>query len=452
ALLQQESDKEDAQILSARIRTSEIEPASYAHQIGVKKPVEFVFPKPEVCTLTNGMKVFSYHNATTPKINMIIEFKARSYVDPENQQGLYNFVTSMMTEGTENYTGAQLAQAIESRGMALDVYSGGIVLKMLRDDFEFGLDILKEVVTKANFPEEEIEKVREQIKAEIKQYWDEPRSFASQVVREHIYKGHPYSTLGIGRLDAIEAITRDDLVNFYKKYICPYGARMAIVGDLRDYKIKELLEKKLSDWKAHKIEDVVFPTLVPSAAADINYPINRDQVVLCLAQLSVNRKDPDFDAYLLFDQIFGGGVLGSMSSRLFDLREKTGLFYTIKGSLLAGTDEQPGMFLISTIVSLDRLAEAEKAIKNTIDTVVDTLTEEELQEAKRAVLNSLVDYFAANSSIASTFLFLDKYNFPADYFDKRAEQLNKVTLEDMKTAVRKLLNSENLVTVRVGRV
>ncbi len=452
AELQSKSDEEDVKILSARVRTTPVEGPSYANTIYAHDVVEFCFPRAEKCELTNGMKVFCYNNPTTPKINIIVEFKARSFFDPDDKLGLYNFVASMMTEGTDNYTGAALAEAIESRGMSMDVYPGGIALKVLHDDLEYGLDILKEIVTNANFPEDEIEKVRDQIESEIKQYWDEPRSFIRQLVRQQIYKGHPYSKLSTGSCESVGAITREDLIAFYKQYISPYGARMAIVGDLRHYKLKDLLEKKLKDWKSTKIESFDYPQLSPSEAVEINYPINRDQVVLCLAQLSIDRKHPDFDKYLLFDQIFGGGVLGSMSSRLFDLREETGLFYTIGGTLVAGIDEQPGMFLVSTIVSVDRLKEAEAAIKNTIDTVAETLTEQELEEAKRAVINSLVDNFAANSSIAGTFLFLDKYNFPADYFDKRAAQLNSVTLDDMKAAIKKLLKSDNMITVRVGRV
>jgi zinc protease len=271
-------------------------------------------------------------------------------------------------------------------------------------------------------------------------------------VRNEIYKGHPYSKQTMGTQKSIKSISRQDLIDFYKKYISPSGARMAVVGDIRDYKLKELLEKKLQDWKASFVEDMQFPALTPTQVHEINYPINRDQVVLCLAQLSIDRKHPDFDKYLLFDQIFGGGALGSMSSRLFDLREQTGLFYTIRGSLVAGADEQPGMFQVRTIVSLDRLAEAERVIKKTINEVVDTLQEEELNEAKRAVINTLVDNFAANSSMASTYLFLDRFEFPSDYFDKRAAQIESVTLDDMKAAIRNMLNSENLLTVRVGRV
>jgi predicted Zn-dependent peptidase len=39
------------------------------------------------------------------------------------------------------------------------------------------------------------EKIREQVLADIKSFWDEPSSFAGQLVRNIIYKGHPYSVM-----------------------------------------------------------------------------------------------------------------------------------------------------------------------------------------------------------------------------------------------------------------
>jgi zinc protease len=452
AVLQEESDIEDEKILARRMRSTEVGGAVYANTIDVQLPAQFQFPQSETMTLSNGLKVLYHTNAMTPKINIILEFKARSHYDPQDQQGLYTFVADMMTEGTENYTSEELADAIESRGMSLSVYPGGVALKMLKSDFVFGLELLKEVLTNATFPEDEIEKIRDQLLTDIKQYWDEPRSFVGHLVREVIYKDHPYNKQSIGTEKSVNAMARKDLINFYKKYISPSGARIAIVGDLEDYDLQNVLETALGDWQGLVIEEITYPQLSPVEKQEVNYPINRDQVVLCLAQLSIDRRHADFDKYLLFDQIFGGGALGSMSSRLFDLREQTGLFYTIRGSLTAGSDEQPGMFQIRTIVSLDRLAEAEKVIKETIDNVIDTLTEQDLEEAKAAVVNTLVDNFTSNGDIASTFLYVDRFKFPVDYFDKRAAQVEKVTLEDMKQAVKNILASDKIITVRAGRV
>lgn len=104
------------------------------------------------------------------------------------------------------------------------------------------------------------------------------------------------------------------------------------------------------------------------------------------------------------------------------MREQSGLFYTIGGSLVASADEQPGMVLVTTIVSLDRLAEAEKAIKGVMQNAVDEITPEELQEAKHAIINSIVNNFATNKSMAAIFLSLDRFGFPPDYYDTRAQK------------------------------
>ena len=68
-----------------------------------------------------------------------------------------------------------------------------------------------------NITEEEIEKIRDQLLTDIKQYWDEPRSFVGDLVRKVLYKGHPYSKQSIGTEKSIASITRQDLINFYKK-------------------------------------------------------------------------------------------------------------------------------------------------------------------------------------------------------------------------------------------
>ena len=140
-----------------------------------------------------------------------------------------------------------------------------------------------------------------------------------------------------------------------------------------------------------------------------------------------------------------------MVIRLFQLREQTGLFYTIGGSLIAGADEQPGMFLVQTIVSLDRLQEAEKLIKQTIETAADSVDQNEFDEARRAIVNAQVDNFASNYNIASALLFLDRYKFSADFFDQRAGKLDKISIADMTDAAKRVMKNK-LLTLRVGRV
>lgn len=450
--LQHLSDKEDARIIEGRVRDLPVEQAVHADKVEVQKAKKFTFHKPKQFTLSNGLKIFTHNNTNLPKIDLILSFKARRHYDPAELQGLYSFMCSMLIEGTKNYPGTHLAQAMEDYGMSLSVEPGYIVLSMLSDDFEKGLEFLHEILTNATFDEKEIEKVRDHLLTDLTMYWDSPREFSGHLIREKIYENHPYSQNYYGTFESVKEITRKDLIDFYTAHISPTGTRLSIVGDFKDYKIQEVLEKYLSDWKRDAAQGRTCPSLQKITQQRVTYPINRDQIVLAFAGVSVKRSDVDFDKLLLFDQIFGGGASGSMNSRLFALREQTGLFYSISGSLIAGSDEEPGMCVVRTIVSRDRLEEAKKAITKTMSEVIDSITEEELDRAKQTLISGRVDNFSSNRVMAGTFIAIDRFNLGEDYFDTRDVVLSKISLDQVKEAARKILNVENMITLEVGRL
>ncbi len=451
--LQSLSDSEDARILNGRVRTLPVEPARYAKKIQAKSPSAFSFAKAEKIELSNGMKVLMTNSVYVPKIDIVITFKARgSFYDPEEKQGLYEYMTRMLFEGTKNYKGTTLAQEMEKNGIHYSVQPGSLVLSMLSEDFEIGLGFAKELLMNATFPKDALKKICHTMEQDLKSYWDEPTEFATQLIVKEFYKDHPYSKCKYGTFDSLKKITQKDLIEFYKSVIVPKDAIMAIVGDVSAYDVKAMLEKYLSDWKGSCSIDLTFPQLEKIEAAIVSYPINRDQVVLAFVKPSITRLHPDFDALLLFEQAFSGGDSSSMSSKLFALREHSGLFYSIGGTFFAFSDEQPGLFIVKTMVSLDRLKEAETEIKKLLATVADSLTQEELDDAKKLILNNRVKNFESNARIATTFLFLNRYSLPADYFDTRAASLEKITLDDVKKAVKRVLKVDELVTFKIGRV
>ncbi|BDC35227.1 proteinase [Candidatus Dependentiae bacterium Noda2021] len=452
AKLQHISDQEDQKILDMHVRTSPIEEPRLAETMKPRAAQAFNFPHAKTACLSNGLNLLYYDNKNTPKIDIVIDFKAKSFYDPAGYEGLNTFMSSLLSEGTQKYSAAQLAQELESRGMSFSAGPGKAVFSMLSADFEKGLELLKEILLHPRFDEKEIEKIRHQLLVNLKNFWDEPKAFAGQLISECIYKGHPYSKNSLGSIETITKITKKDIINAYKQFITPQGTTMAIVGDLLDYNVQEVVRKIFGDWNGEPVKEITFPVVVKQKPTEICYPINRDQVVLAFVGLSVDRKNPDYDKLLLFDQLLSGGALGSMHSLLFRLREQSGLFYTIGGSLVSQANEQPGLVLVKTIVSKDRLEEAEKAIKNTLRTALENITPSEFEAGKQAITHSLVSNFESNQSTAEAFLWLKRYGFRADFFDKRGEQLAKISLTQMEEAVKKVLNADELITVKIGRV
>jgi len=450
--LQELSDQEDAKILGAKQREGLVEDGLYVHTVELQKKKIVKHGQPETQQIDNGLELLWYQNDTVDIVEIQLDFKANHFYDPENLQGIGFLTTKMLLEGTLNYPGQLFSDEIESYGILFSISPGSISTTCLPEDTEKALSFLSEILTNASFEEAAFEKVKSLISIQIKKYWDNASAFSVQLARDVVYKNHSHQKMILGSQESLEAITLQDCIDYYKNMMSPVGARLAVVGNIKNQDIPKLVSKTIGLWQGQAVRDLSHPSLEPVESKELLSYLNRDQVVLVFAGASVERAHDDFDKILLFDQILTGGSLRSMSSRLFQLREQSGLFYTIGGSLLYSAGHQPGMILIKTIVSNDRVDEAQAAIIKEIDYAIDTLSEEELQEAKNALINSFDSLYESNDQKASTFLFLKKYNLPFDYFEKRVETLQKITVDQVQVAVKKILSSEKLVKVKVGRV
>lgn len=450
--LQEKSDEEDQRILSRIDRTLAVEGGCHVHTIKSESARRFNYPRASSFIASNGLKVFLAHQPQTSKIDIILDFKAKYTYDPAGKEGLNLFISDMLLEGTKSYNGQELTQEFDKFGMTINTFPGQITLSTLCVDVERALILLGDIVVGSTLPLQSMEKIKSRLLSEHALFLDDAGKVAVQFTKELIYKDHPHHKNILGTRESLQSITHADVTKAYRQWITPIESRLILVGDLTGIDPELLIEKTLNRWKGESLENLVYPSLDSVSYHEYKRFMNRDQTVLCYGGISVDRFSSDFDKLLLFDQVFSGGILGSMSSRLFDLRERSGLFYTIGGSLIASVDKQPGMMLIKTIVSNDRLAEAERSIEHLIDNAIDSLTEEELQEAKQAVINSLVDNFASNRQTAGSLLFLDYYNFPADYFDRRPEQLGAITVDDVKRTVKKYLRTDSMIKVKVGRI
>lgn len=450
--VQKISDAEDKRVLSRKQRDTDVEPGVLVNTIEAQPAKKFEFPKYKSFTLPNGLEVLYYHDPKLPKIDVALDLKAKYFYDPDDKAGLGNLVSHVMLEGTESYPGNKLADFIESNGMSLSTSPGYVSMRFLKDDLKSGLEVLNEIVSKATLESDALEIVKLQVESDIKSYWDAPAQFVGQIACNTIYDGHPFRKNMLGTSETIKNISRTDVQKFYKDNISPDGARIAIVGDLSRVDIQELAGSCLGNWDNIKVSSIDFPEIKQQGKKIVEHDINRDQTTLAFAAPSVARKDPNFDKLLLLDQILCGGSAGSMSSKLFQLRERSGLFYTIGGSLLSRSGEQPGMAFVKTIVSNDRLAEAEKQIENELTSAASGITAEEFEQAKSVLTSALVENFKSNMSTANSFLFLRKHNFAQDFFDNRAADISKVGLDEVKNAALEMLDADRWIKFRVGRI
>jgi zinc protease len=444
--LQEESDELDYRALAHRTRESHLEAGSFVHSITPGYATQTNIKDPSSFTTEQGLKVLYAHRNQTPTVCVLLSLKSDYYYDPQHQQGLNNFVMQLLLT-------PELSCAFEQCGASIEVQPGGIVINALAQDLQYVLTLLKKMLVHVHFDERHIEKIHAQLRADIHEYWDDAYACIDQLAKEAVYKNHPYAHNALGTVQSIAAITRDDLYAFYQKYITPHGATLAIVGDIATQNVADLLAATgFHEWSGGTIPAIQYPHLAPVQPSIINHPMNRDQVALCFAGISVARTHPDYDALALFDHYMCGGGGGAMSSLLFQIREQTGLFYTIKGSLLAYADKQPGMIMIKTLVSPENLAQTSDQLLDVINNGIRSFSKDHLDIAQQAFIYSLSESLASNYQCAQTYAHLHRFGWSADYFNRRAEQIRAITLDQIQTVVPRYLNSSILTCVTVGRL
>src|SRR6266481_8031197 len=196
------------------------------------------------CVLGNGLKVLLVENPSIPTVSMNASVLAGARYDPEAKAGLAIMVSRLLDEGTETRTSFEIADAIESVGGAIDadgsferiVVSAGVLTK----DIDLGLELLSDLSIRPIFPQEYVDKEKERTLAEIASAQDRPQVVAGWAFNELVYQNHPLHRPSHGYPETVERLTREDLLEFHKRYFVPNNVILSIVGDFR---ISELLPR-----------------------------------------------------------------------------------------------------------------------------------------------------------------------------------------------------------------
>ena len=105
-------------------------------------------------------------------------------------------------------------------------------LRFLREDLPQLVDLAAEILREPAFPSTEVDKVRHEILAAIKEQDDDTRSVADRTVRELIYPGRPSTPRPRARRrrNRSQALTTDDLRAFHRRWFGPRNLTVAAVG------------------------------------------------------------------------------------------------------------------------------------------------------------------------------------------------------------------------------
>ena len=412
---------------------------------------EVKFPPYQVQTLPNGLQVVVVLHHEQPAVSTRLLIRAGGSSDPNGKLGLARLAASLLDQGTTTKSATELADAIDFIGGAMSTGAGTdlcyLNMIVMKDSFETGLSMLSDMTRHPAFAQQEIDRQRQQILSGLRVSLEDPEYIANAVFDRLVYGFHPYGMPQTGTPQTINAITRDDLVAFHKKYFAPNNAILAIVGDVTADEALAEAKKVFGDWERHDVPAVTFidPPEPTRRVIVVNKP-DAVQTELRVGHIGVPRKSPDYMALNLAVRILGG----EGSNRLHQvLRTERGLTYGAQASF--DTLKWSGDIEAETNTRSEATGEVLRLIVDEFWRLQrDRVGERELADAKAYLTGSFPLTIETPDQIAMQVLNVIFYDLPLEHLQTFRERVNAVTVDDVQRVARLYLKPDNLSVVLVG--
>jgi zinc protease len=396
-----------------------------------------------------GIEAWLVEEHTVPLIAVNFAFEGGSTQDPPGKEGLANLLSTLLDEGSGDLDSQAFQSRIEDISVNLsfedsrDSFYGE--LKTLAEARDEAFDLLRLSVTSPRFDADAVERMRVQAINGARRELRDPGSIAGRATSKALFPNHPYGRSSNGTPTSLQAITRDDLVDYHRRVFARDGLKIAVVGAIDAKTLAPLLDKTFGGLPA-KGQLTPVPDVVPVTGATVAEAMAVPQTTIRFATDGLLRKDPDFIAAFVMNHILGGGTF---SSWLYEeVREKRGLAYSVSTSL--NPLKHAGIFSGGLGTRPDKAQESLAIVREQIKRMAEQgPTADELAKAKAFLVGSYALRFDSSDKIAGQLLAIQIDDLGMDYFDVRNGLIEKVTLEDVKRVAQKLL-SKPMTVVTVG--
>ncbi|MCH7879650.1 MAG: insulinase family protein [candidate division Zixibacteria bacterium] len=411
-------------------------------------------PKVKEKTLANGLRVYLLEDHRLPLFNISVRIAAGSYLEPADKVGLASIMGDVMrTGGSKKWTGDEMDERLEAVGASVEssmgLTSGSASGNSLIEYSGMVLEILAEILRNPTFDQDKIDITKTQVKGGISRRNDNAQGIASRIFNQILYGAEsPYARTA--EYATVDAISREDLIEFHGKYVHPKNLQLAVWGDFKESDMLKDIEKRFASWESEGEAPPPPPEVTHTQSVRTHYAEKTDvnQSNIFIGHLGGKIQDEDYPTRLVMNNILGGGF----GSRLFsNVRSRKGLAYATGGGYRAHL-AYPGRFFGFASTKSETTLEAARAVIEQIESMQTVPpTEEEMTIAIDGYLNSFVFNFDTRGEVVNRMVQYDAYGLPQDFLSQVKEKVQVVTAEAVQAVAKKRLHVDNMHIVVVGK-
>lgn len=422
----------------------------------IDTPPDVSFPEIQRAQLSNGLNIVLTERNAIPTVGIQLMFNAGYAADQLASPGTASLAMNMLDEGTTSLSSLEISEELEMLGAVLSTGSNldtsSVSLNALTENLEPSLALFADVVLNPSFPQAELDRLKQEQLARIQREQTTPIQMAQRVFPKLIYgTDHAYGQglTGSGTLDSISSLVRDDLNDFVRSWFKPNNATLIVVGDTDLDTLVPMLEDQFGNWSAGDVPVKNVSDVAHQQESKI-FIIDRPdslQSVIYAGHVAPAVEDESEIAIGTMNNILGG----SFTSRInMNLREDKGWSYGSRTIMIPTNSQRP--FFVQAPVQTDRTADSMQEVINELRGFIDASppTREEVQKAQDSQSLRLAGRWETNNAVSGSLREIVRFGYEDDYFDRYADRVRSLNIEDVAEAAREVVRPENLVWLVVG--
>jgi zinc protease len=421
-------------------------------QIPIPPLPEFHPAEPKRIVLPNGMVIFLQEDHELPLIDGTIRIRGGSRDEPAQKVGLVDLYGEVWrTGGTRSQTGDQMDDYLEARAAKVETSGGAdstsIAWSCLKGDFDDVFKIVVDLLHDPEFRADKLDLAQKQFEEAIARRNDNPGAIAARESTRLAYgPDNPFARQA--EYATIVAVKRDDLLDWRRTYVHPNRMILGVAGDFDAATMETKLKAAFASWvkgPAALESKISFHPAKPGY-----YLINKEDVnqsSVRMVSLGTDRRNPDYFAIEVFNEVMGGGF----SSRLVqDIRTKRGLAYAVGGGI-GTTFDHPGVVRFVLGTKSQSTAEAIQALYQVLaDLQTHPITDDEIKRAKDTITNSFIFNFDTPDKVLHERMAYEFYGYPLNFLEQYRTGIEKATAADVNRVAEKYLHKDQLAVLVVG--
>ncbi len=410
--------------------------------INLEKPNEF--------KLKNGITVMVVENNKLPRVSYQLSIDNKPYLEGE-KAGVLSILSSMLGNGTTSISKDEFNEEVDFLGANISFGSSGGFGSGLVKYSDRIVELMADAAINPLLTEEEFQKEKDKLIEGLKTNEKSLDAVAGRVGSALSYgKDHVYGEFITE--ETVNKVTYQDVLDLYKLRFAPNNAYIVVVGDIDAKTAKKQLKKYFGKWKPSDIPNIEAPKLTANvSSSEINFvdlPNATQSSITVTNNVNLKQSDEDYFAVLMANNILGGGGEGYLFK---NLREDKGYTYGAYSRLSPdryGVARFSASAKVRNTVADSAVVEFLKEIKRIRTEPVEAQT---LKNAKAKYVGNFVMALERPQTIANYALNIKRNNLPEDFYANYLENINNVTIEDIKRVSNKYFSADNSRIVVVGK-